>query len=86
MKKRRQLTQADNKTIPEPEPANYIGQPSQDLLSRSGGTESDTSSGYESGELSEEEDKWPMSVFPIGQPAEGRDEAERRALREQSRT
>ena len=57
MKKRRQLTLADNRTMPEPEPASDIGQPSQDLLSGFGGTESDTSSGYESGELSEGEDR-----------------------------
>lgn len=43
--------------MPEPEPASDIGQPSQDLLSGFGGTESDTSSGYESGELSEGEDR-----------------------------
>ena len=62
--------------------ASDIGKPSQDLLS--GGAESDPSvasdpSEYESGELSEEEDELPKSVFSIGQLVEGWYGVERKA-------
>ena len=61
----------------EPASDSDIGQ-SLPQVSSSTDSESD-SSGYESGELSEEEDQRPISVFPIGQPAEGWSEAERKA-------
>ena len=82
-KKRQRLTLAESSgpdADPEQASASDIGpeQPSQDLLSSGAESDSD-SSGNESGELSEEEDQRPMSIFPIGQPAEGWDEAERKA-------
>ena len=72
----------------EPATGSNIGQPrdtgGQDPLRLSTGSGADSelggdSSGYESGELSEEEDQRPMPVFPIGQPADGWSEAERKA-------
>ena len=84
--KRRRLRTEDNSTTPGPVPnseptstnASNNGQPNQPEDLPPDPMERDSSL-YEGGKLGGEEDQRPMPEFPIGQPAEGWCDAERKA-------
>ena len=76
-------TQADVASERGSDPDSYAGESGDSYAGETGDSYAGkTGNSYagETGELSEEEDQRPtVSAFPIGQPAEGWDEAERRA-------